>query len=399
MPVPHLGDGPAVPALLRELNERVVLDAVWEHQPVHRAELARITGLSKPTVSLSLESLTLAGLVEEIAKDQNRSGRAASWFAPIVDAGYVLGLDIGSQFIRGQLENLAGETLSHVDLALKRTTVKGILSTVDNAIGYLLKNGNVPRERITTTVVGVPGIISPIDGEITEAGSLSTIEDVGFTSQLSDHIGLAVTVDNDVNLMALGERARGLGQGVDNFAIVSVGSGLGAGLVLGGKLHRGAHGGAGEVHLTPFHLLAKDASLFDPASDGLQTSAARIARKRRGTSLNPPYDPVQVFAAARNGDLAALEVVGAEARAITLYLLTIAAVVDVELVILAGGIGTNEDLLLAPIRQLLAEHHPIPPRVETSSLGRGAVLAGAIAVAQERARDLLFTTRLVQNRS
>jgi predicted NBD/HSP70 family sugar kinase len=286
-----------------------------------------------------------------------------------------------------------------VDLALKRTTVKGVLSTVDDAIEYLLKNGNVPRERITTTVVGVPGIISPIDGEISEAGSLSTIEDVGFTSQLSDHLGLAVTVDNDVNLMALGERARGLGQGVDNFAVVSVGSGIGAGLVLGGKLHRGAHGGAGEVHLTPFHLLAKDASLFDPASDGLQTSAARIARKRRGTSLKAPYDPVQVFAAARNGDLAALEVVGAEARAIALYLLTIAAVVDVELVILAGGIGTNEDLLLAPIRQLLAEHHPIPPRVETSSLGRGAVLAGAIAVAQERARDLLFTTRLVQNRS
>jgi predicted NBD/HSP70 family sugar kinase len=198
--------------------------------------------------------------------------------------------------------------------------------------------------------------------------------------------------------MALGEQASGLGSGVENFAIVSVGSGLGAGLVLGGRLYRGSHGGAGEIHLTPFHVIAPPDVHVDPASDGLEAAAARAARRRRGTSLRPPFDAVQVFAAARNGDAAALDAVASEARAISLYLIGLSAVVDVELIVLAGGIGSNSDTLVEQIRGMLHESLPYPPRIETSSLGRSAVLAGAKAVGLARARDLLFTNRSVTER-
>ena len=388
-----------MPSLLRELNERVVLDAVWGHQPVHRAELARITGLSKPTVSLSLDSLRSAGLVREIAKDLTRPGRAAGFFVAVADVGYVLAVDIGAHFVRGQLSDLSGATASQVDLALKNTTLNTIIKTTSRAVSHLVESADVQRSDIVTCVVGVPGIISSDSMTVIEAGALRSIEGEGFATRLSKELGLRVALDNDVNLMALGEQAMGLGQGIENFATVSIGSGMGAGLVLSGQLYRGTHGGAGEIHLTPFREVAHTGVQVDPASEGLEEVAARASRRRRGSSLSAPFDPVQVFAAARNGDLAALDVLESEARALSLYLGAISAVLDVELIVLAGGIGSNAQLMLEGIRSNLAERLPYPPRVEISALGRGAVLAGAASVGLAKARDSLFVNRDVTDRA
>lgn len=376
-----------------------MLDAVWAHQPVHRAELARITGLSKPTVSLSLDSLRSAGLVHEVVKDLSRPSRAAGYFSAVADAGYVLSVDIGAHFVRGRLCDLSGSTASQVDIALKNTTLNSIVRTTGRAVSHLVDKAGVRRADIVTSVVGVPGIISADSASVIEAGALRAIEGDGFAARLSNELGLRITLDNDVNLMALGEQAMGLGQGIENFATVSIGSGMGAGLVLSGQLYRGTHGGAGEIHLTPFREVAHTGVQVDPASEGLEEVAARASRRRRGSSLSAPFDPVQVFAAARNGDLAALDVLESEARALSLYLGAISAVLDVELIVLAGGIGSNAQLMLEGIRSNLAERLPYPPRVEISALGRGAVLAGAASVGLAKARDSLFVNRDVTDRA
>jgi predicted NBD/HSP70 family sugar kinase len=109
--------------------------------------------------------------------------------------------------------------------------------------------------------------------------------------------------------------------------------------------------------------------------------------------LLPPFEPRPIFAAAREGDSLAREIVAEEARRIALHVLPVAAVADVELVVLGGGIGANGDLLLEPIRAHLAAAIPYPPRVEVSALGEAAVLTGALATGVQAARENLLTVR------
>lgn len=392
--------GPAVPALLRELNERIVLEAVWQHAPVHRAELARITGLSKPTVSLSLQSLVSAGLVSEQAKDPKRASRAASFFHPVVGAGTVLTLDIGARFIRGRLTDLAGDSLAQLDLPLRRLSLKQVVATVREVADTLLTTADVRLDAVAAAVVGTPGIIDPDTGLVSETGALPSLAGVDLEAVLRDALQVEVMIENDVNLMALGEQAEGHGREAADFVVVSVGSGLGAGLVLRGELYRGAHGGAGEIDLVPFREVTdRPAYLVDPAADGVMAMAREAAGAARGSSLREPFEPSAVFGAARAGDEAAREVVRQEARAVAWYLAVVAAVVDVELVVIAGGIGVNGDLLLEPLREQLHGMLPFPPRVEMSTLGGGAVLAGAVAMGRRLARDRLFAARVVHDRS
>jgi predicted NBD/HSP70 family sugar kinase len=201
-----------------------------------------------------------------------------------------------------------------------------------------------------------------------------------------------VTVENDVNLAALGEQWRGVGRGVDDFVFLSVGTGLGAGLVLRGELHRGHHGAAGEVDYALGGDLERE---NDPAATGVSAYAARLAAEcRHPTALGPPFDVRAIFGAARAGDELARAVVAEEAERIAAHIVPIAAVVDVALVVLGGGIGANGDLLLEPIRALLAERCPYPPRVEVSSLGDAAVLTGALAIGLRAALDNVFVNRV-----
>jgi predicted NBD/HSP70 family sugar kinase len=184
---------------------------------------------------------------------------------------------------------------------------------------------------------------------------------------------------------------RGVGQGVDNFVFLSVGTGLGAGLVLQGELHRGHHGAAGEVDFALGGDLERE---NDPAADGVTAFAAQLAaRGELRTTLSPPFDARAIFRAARGDDELAHAVVDEEARRIAQHIVPIAAVADVALIVLGGGIGANGDLLLAPIRALLAERCPYPPRAEVSSLGDAAVLTGALAIGLRTALDNVFVNR------
>ena len=176
--------------------------------------------------------------------------------------------------------------------------------------------------------------------------------------------------------------------GVDDFVFLSVGTGLGAGLVLHGELHRGRNGAAGELDIVSAGL-GQD---IDPCAAAVSTVAERLGAGRDST-LTPPYDPRAIFSAARAGDEFALEVVAEEARRIALHVVPIAAVADVALVVLGGGIGANGDLLLQPVRELIEAWVPYPPRVETSTLGEAAVLTGALAVARRSALDNVFVNR------
>jgi predicted NBD/HSP70 family sugar kinase len=372
----------ATPPLLKHLNERAVLEAIRGGAPISRAEIARRTGISKPTVSLALRALHTQGLVRETAPDPSRPHYGALFFEPVPEAALVLAVDIGTRFIRAALGDLGGNVHTRRDIPFTGYDLESTIATVAALCEELVDEG--VRARLDGAVVGVPGVVDPIDGSVSLASNALGIEGARLAGKLMDALGLPVQLENDINLAALGEQWRGVARGVDDFLFLSIGTGMGAGLVLRSELHRGRNGAAGELDYA-FVGVGPDA---DPCAAAVAVFAQGIAATHTGvTSLLPPFEPRPIFAAARAGDPLAREIVAEEARRIALHVLPVAAVADVDLVVLGGGIGANGDLLLEPIRTHLARALPYPPRVEVSALGEAAVLTGALAMGVRTARE------------
>ncbi len=383
---------PATPPLLRDLNERTVLETIRDRAPISRAEISRRVGISKPTVSVALESLLEAGLVREADNHADGPKYGATFFEPVPEAALVLGLDLGARFLRGAICDLRGHVRARQDIELPGADVEAVVEAAAGLRDLLLAACELPVTALDGVVAGVPGVIEAPEGTVGLAGNIPGLEGLAIGAVLETRLGVPVTVENDVNLAAVGEHWRGVGQGVDDFVFLSVGTGLGAGLVLHGELHRGHHGAAGEVDFALGGDLERE---NDPAASGVVGFAEQLAaRPGLRTSLSAPFDARAIFRAARAGDELARAVVDEEARRIAAHIVPIAAVADVALVVLGGGIGTNGDLLLAPIRDLLGERCPYPPRVEVSSLGDAAVLTGALAIGLRAALDNVFVNRI-----
>ena len=379
----------AIPPLLKDLNERTVLETIRAGAPISRAEISRRAGISKPTVSLALQSLLEAGLVCEVEHDPGRPSYGAVFFEPIPEAARVLGLDLGARFLRGAICDLQGEVRAREDVELHGSDAKGVLGAITTLRRTLVAATGLADELLDGAVVGVPGVID-VDTGTLRLTHFNPLEGRQLGAELEELLGLPVTLENDINLAALGEQWRGVAQGVDNFVFLSVGTGLGAGLVLRGELHFGRNGAAGELDW----VSAGHDREIDPSADAVSALAARLAAEPGATTaLAPPYDPRAIFEAAREGDAVARTVVDEVARRIALHIVPVAAVTDVALVVLGGGLGANGDLLLDPVRALLADWLPYPPQVEVSSLGGAAVLTGAIAVGLRSALDNVFVNR------
>jgi predicted NBD/HSP70 family sugar kinase len=378
----------AIPPLLKDLNERTVYETIRLGSPISRAEISRQAGISKPTVSLALQALLDAGLVRETDAEPGRPRYGAVFFEPVPEAALVLGLDLGARFLRGAICDLGGAVRARQDVELPNVEVENALATIAKLRTSLVEASGLPAERIDTVVVGVPGVVEP-SGKLSLATNVRGLEGRLFGNEVEELLGLPVTLDNDINLAARGEQWLGVARGVEDFVFLSIGTGLGAGLVLRGELHRGRNGAAGEVDL----VAAGRSDDVDPCAAAISGLAARLAADGAATTLTPPYDAREIFGAARMGDAVARAVVAEEARRIALHVTPIAAVTDVGLVVIGGGIGANGDLLLDPIRGLLRDWLPFPPQVEVSMLGEAAVLSGALALGRRFALDNVFAAR------
>ena len=367
----------ATPPLLRDLNERTVLEMIRAGSPISRAEISRRSGISKPTVSLALQSLLQAELVRETAERPDGPGYGAVYFEPVAEAAVVLGLDLGARFVRGAVCDLTGSVRARQDVELTVAEVAGAVEAIERLRTSLLGAAGLDPDRIDGVVVGVPGVVETGSGVLRLAENVAGLEGRAFAEELRNALGLPATLENDINLAALGEQWQGVARGVDDFVFLSVGTGMGAGLVLGGELHRGRHGAAGEIDF-----------VFTGLDENVDPSGPKVLELASGFT-----DARAVFGAAREGDDRARGVVAEIARRIALHVATIASVADVELAVLGGGIGANGDLLLDPVGGLLAEWLPFPPRVEVSTLGEAAVLTGALAIGLQAALENVFARR------
>ncbi|MFJ6214707.1 ROK family transcriptional regulator [Streptomyces sp. NPDC092296] len=375
---------PATSTTLREINLRAVLDVIRAGAPISRAEVARRTGISKPTVSALLQDLLDMALVTETVREELGPTYGAVFFAPQPEAAYVLALDVGARRLRAVLADLAGGMRLRRDIAAAGLDAAGMVRAAARIADELTAEAGVDRGLLQHAVVGLPGVVDRREGRVWQAANIPALDGFPVQRAFEEALGLPVTAENDIHLAALGEQWRGVGRDVSDFCFLSVGTGVGAGLVLRGELHRGFAGAAGELDLAFPDGYHPD----DPCAPALLRHACELLPAEPGG-----LTPEALFDRARAGDRAALAVVSEEARRIAAYVVPVASVVDVELVVLGGGIGLNGDLLLERVARRLAGRLPYPPRVAVSALGNAAVLTGAVSVGVRAALEQILGRR------
>jgi len=379
------------PSLLRAINERTVLECVRRVGPISRAQLARETALSKPTVSQALAGLQQAGLVREAGRSKGGKGPTAILYQLNPRAGWVVGIDIGRRFVRAAIADVTGGFVARRDERARVRSAATLIAQVGEIAHGLAADAGIRWRQVTAAAVGSPGVFHPGQREVSLAHSLPGWGRDGIVELVRRELGTKTVFENDVNLAALGEATHGLGRGVDHLAYLHLGTGVGLGIVVLGELYRGAGGGAGEVAYLP--LAGTDVEGPDSRRRGpldVWASADGVVRAARDEGITGSLTAAKVFAAAAAGDERAGRVVAAEAERIALAVAAVSAVLDPELVILGGGIGMNAELLLDHVRGRAAELSPFRPRIEVSVLREEATLYGSVALALTAAHELLF---------
>ena len=367
----------ARPPLIRAMNEQLLLGHIRSSGPCSRADLARISGLSKPTVSLALANVERAGLVRIAGQRTGVPGRTAQLYEVRPEAGFVLGLDIGLKYLRGAVADLTGAVRVRDSRKVGATSVRGRLAELVELADDLCARAGTSRQAVTQTVIGTPGVYDPKRNAIALTGGLAGWDRPAALAGLREAFGPSIALENDVDAAALAEQTHGYGRDRESFAFVHVGTGIGMGLVLGGRLRRGVHGVAGEIAFMP---LSEDASSEARRRGPLEAAAAAsgIVRAARAAGMRGAVSARSVFAAAARGDERAVAVVAEEARLVARAICCVITVVDPELIVLGGGIGQAPGFA-AMVTSALTDLTPVLPEVKVSALGTDVVVDGCLA--------------------
>lgn len=381
------------PSLLKDLNVSVLLDTIRHEGPLSRPELAKRTSLSLPTVNARVRKLLTAGYVHEEGETESHGGRRARLLRFNARYGYVIGIDVGGHQVSVALADLAGELISFERRPLgEQVNGERILEEAWKALRAVLQERVLDPRDVMAVGVSTPGLVDPATGHVTFAPNIPGWSELEPARRFRELIGKTIVVENNVNAAAEGEHWRGAARGADNALFVAIGTGVGAGIIIGGRLYRGWQGAAGEIGLQrDFHDDEPLDGKFGPFER--QASGLGIARRYRqlaGGNIGR-VTARTIFEAAANGDELAGRVVEETTSLLAGGLVNACATMAPEVVVLGGAVARAGEIIAAPIRHRLQNSLPVPPRLVVSELGDRASVVGVVRLALEEANRELFS--------
>ena len=379
---------PGTPRLLRALNDRAALDLLVSDGPLTRARLGELTGLSKVTASQLLARLGSAGLVRAVGSEAGGRGPSAQLYAIDGSAGLAAGVDVDPSRAVARVVDVAGAVLGEAAVALPRAaSAHDPAADVRRAIDAAAGAAGAAAGLIGSVVVGVQGAYDPALDALAYAAHLPAWSRPGLLGALRSAAGCQVAIENDVNLAAAAQQvAAPTGAGCS--ALFWVGDGLGLAIHLGGVLHRGARGGAGEIGYIPVPGAHGGEQLQDLVGGPAVLALARA----HGVRARSAATAVTRAVGAGPGDEGAAAFLTELADRLATGLATITAVLDPDEVVLAGpvataGGGALADLVVARLQEI----SPMRPQVRVARADGNPVLAGATALALSDLRERLFS--------
>ncbi|KAB1146441.1 ROK family transcriptional regulator [Streptomyces luteolifulvus] len=403
---------PGTPRVLRAMNDRAALDLLLAHGPLSRTRIGKLTGLSKPTASQLLARLEAAGLVLATGTTEGRPGPSAQLYEVNPAAAYAAGLDVTPERILAAVADITGRTIGRHELPTPgRRTGTPVVQQVTDALDSAVKAAGLARDDVHRLVIGTPGAFDPNTGRLRYASHLPGWHSPTLLDELAAALPMPVEYENDVNLVAVAEQRLGAARGHGDFVLLWNEGGLGAALVLGGRLHRGWTGGAGEVGFLPVPGTPLVRQVTKANSGGYQELAGSQAvpklARRLGVREIPsgPHAEVAAAVVARAAEaVQAAEASGAadgpHRRLLETYathlatgLASLVSVLDPELVVLSGAsLTSGGEVLRALVQAELEELAASRPRLVVGDVREHPVLRGALESALATTRDEVFDT-------
>jgi predicted NBD/HSP70 family sugar kinase len=384
-----------VPRLLREINDRAALELLLATGPMTRGQIGDLTGLSKVTASQTLARLEERGLVEVVGEQAGGRGPNAALYSVIPSSAYVAGLEVGPELISTAIADIHGHTIAEVTV---EPDDDDPVSVVHGAIVKACRSAKVSIAKLRGVVIGTPGVVDPRSGDVRFSFDLPGWHE-GIHEALAGDLRREVTIENDVNLAAIAERADGAAQGLDDFVLLWSSRGLGMAVMLGGKLHRGRSGSAGEIGYLPVPGV--------PLPEDIRTLPGRLPSLAGGLQSLVSAEAVAElagsygFAAESAGECVRVAVAaGAQgeslldeiANRLALGVAAVCVILDPGLVVLAGEVGhAGGAALTSRVEEAVARICPVRPQIVTTTVtDKNPVLRGAVLAALEQAREELL---------
>ncbi|MGV9211623.1 ROK family transcriptional regulator [Micromonospora sp. RB23] len=380
---------PGTPRLLRALNDRAALELLLERGPLTRARLGELTGLSKVTASQLVERLEERGLVSRVGEQAGGRGPNAQLYAVRASSAHVVGVDVGPDRVVAACADITGAVIGRVEQSTRDTDDP--VGVVHNAVVQAASSAQAQLSSVRRIVLGTPGLVDPHSGDITFAFNLPRWHS-GLLAALRDDLHTPVVFENDVNLAAVAEAQSGAAQGVADFVLVWVGAGVGLAIMLGGRLHHGSSGAAGEIGYLPVPGAPIPRDVSRRAKPAFQQviggDSVRAVAREHGFSAPDAASAVRAAVAAGAAGAPMLDEL---ARRLALGVASTCVVLDPPLVVLAGEVGQAGGAALADrVQREVAAITLVRPRVVPTGLTEEPILRGALRTALNAVRDEVF---------
>jgi predicted NBD/HSP70 family sugar kinase len=386
---------PGTPSLLRELNDRSALELLLSGGPMTRAQLGQHTGLSKVTASQLLSRLEERGIVAMAGELAGGRGPNAALYAVVPSTAYVAGLHVEQDEVSAGVADVTGNVVARI--SVNPSDAEDPVALVRGAVLAACASAGVPVESLRAFVIGTPGVLDPRTGDPRLAVNLPAWHE-GVLDALRTDLGRPVTLENDVNLAAMAERAAGAAIGVPDFVLVWIGVGLGLATVLGGRLHRGVGGAAGEIGYLPVPGMPLPEDVTHPATGAFQ----RLVGAQAVLTLAAPYgfaEPTAArcvaaaISAVASGEQRGDDFLSELAVRVATGVAAISVVLDPGLVVLGGDVGLAGGVELADrVAADVGRFCPAKPTVVPTAVDGWPVLRGAILAAVDQARAELLAS-------
>lgn len=376
----------------RAHNTRLVLKTIFDQDRISRADIARATGLTRPTVSAAVTSLRRRGLVEEVGQGPSAGGKPPILLSVMDDSRHAIGIDLASDEFRGAVINLRGEIRHHAALPLEGRDGDAALARVYELIDQLVAASSSPLLGIG---IGTPGLMDPVKGIVRQAVNLDW-HDLPLRSLLKKRYGLPLYVANDSQVAALAEFTFGAAKATDNLVVIKVEHGIGAGIVLNGRLFHGDTFGAGEIG----HVVVTDNNVRCRCGNTgcLETVASNqaIIRRAQAVARDNPHSYLhqlvsrpeeigisEVCRAVEAGDELMRQEIATVGRYLGIAVAGLIGVLSIRTVMITGSIACLGQFLLDAIQQEMVKRSlsivARETRLGISTMGPEIVILGAAA--------------------
>lgn len=382
----HRMSGTGDAALIKRINTAIVLDCVRDDSPISRARISERTGLNKATVSNLVADLIAAGLVSESGMGESSGGRKPVMLLFERTAGFAIGIDLGVNYIRGVLTDLHGEPVASREIRVKKRSVEDVLPHLYTCIEQLIAEAPDSRYGVVGIGIGVPGIVDE-DGHMLFAPNLEW-RDVPLRSIVEARFDLPCTIDNEANAGASGEQRYGAGRGIAQQIYVSVGIGIGTGIIINKELYKGTTGFSGELGHLSIALDGRDCSCGNKGCWELYASERALLEQAEPLG----YGSIEAVAdAAASGDAAARGLLRQLGEYLGIGVANIVNVFNPEAVIIGNRISIAEryirESLTEAVERRTLPYHRGGMRLMFAELGEQSAVRGAASYAIGRFFD------------